>query len=102
VLSRGIVGDEAGVPKVACPLHKKTFSLATGESLQSEEYHIRTFPVRVDGDEVYLELPPTAVLDEELATEIGCRLATSCDSASCAESHGAQDEPVLPIDAANG
>jgi nitrite reductase (NADH) large subunit len=78
VLSRGIVGDAGGEPKVACPLHKKTFSLESGESLQGEEYRIRTFPVRIEGDEVYLELPPAEVLDELLATEIGCRLATSC------------------------
>jgi nitrite reductase (NADH) large subunit len=73
VLSRGILGDAAGEPKVACPLHKKTFSLNTGESLQGEEYRIR-----VVGDEVELQLPPEEVLDELLATEIGCRLATSC------------------------
>ena len=74
VLSRGIVGDAAGEPKVACPLHKKTFSLESGESLQGEEYRIRTFPVKVDGDQVYFELPPPEVLDELLATEIGCRI----------------------------
>lgn len=79
VLSRGIVGDAAGEPKVACPLHKKTFSLATGESLQGEEYKIRAFPARVVGDEVQLWLPPAEVLDELLRTEIGCRLATTCD-----------------------
>ncbi len=27
VLSRGILGDQGGVPKVACPIHKKAFSL---------------------------------------------------------------------------
>jgi len=78
VLSRGIVGDAGGEPKVACPLHKKTFSLRSGESLQGEEYRIRTFPVRVEGDDVLLELPPTEALDELLATEIGFRLASSC------------------------
>jgi NAD(P)H-dependent nitrite reductase large subunit/NAD(P)H-dependent nitrite reductase small subunit len=78
VLSRGILGDAAGEPKVACPLHKKTFSLHSGESLQGEEYRIRTFAVKVDGDDVYLELPPAEVLDKLLATEIGCHLATSC------------------------
>ncbi len=78
VLARGIVGDAAGQPKVACPLHKKTFSLASGESLQGEEYRIRTFPVRVVAGEVQLELPPERVLDAQLATEIGCQLATSC------------------------
>jgi nitrite reductase (NADH) large subunit len=80
VLSRGILGDTAGEPKVACPLHKKTFSLNTGASLQGEEYHIRTFPVKVEAGEVYLELPPADVLDKLLATEIGCKLATTCDS----------------------
>lgn len=80
VLSRGIVGDQSGVPKVACPLHKKTFSLETGESLQGEDYDIRTFPVKVEDGNVFLELPPTEILDEILATEIGCSMATSCAS----------------------
>jgi nitrite reductase (NADH) large subunit len=80
VLGRGILGDAQGTPKVACPLHKKTFSLQTGESLQGEEYRIRTFPARVEGEDVLLELPPTELLDRELATEIGCRLATSCQT----------------------
>jgi len=78
VLSRGIVGDAAGEPKVACPMHKKTFSLESGESLQGEGYRIRTFPVKVEGEQVLLELPPPEVLDEQLATAIGCRLASSC------------------------
>ena len=78
VLSRGMVGDASGTPKVACPLHKKTFSLETGESLQDEDYNIRTFPVKIEGESVFLELPPTEVLDKLLATEIGCKLATSC------------------------
>lgn len=78
VLSRGIIGDASGVPKVACPLHKKTFSLETGASLQDEEYNIRTFPVKVEDNAVFLKLPPASVLDQLLATEIGCRLATSC------------------------
>lgn len=83
VLSRGIVGDQSGVPKVACPLHKKTFSLETGESLQGEDYDIRTFPVKVEDGNVFLELPPTEILDELLATEIGCSMATSCANRSC-------------------
>jgi len=83
VLSRGIVGDQSGTPKVACPLHKKTFSLETGESLQGEDYDIRIFPVKVEDGNVFLELPPTEILDELLATEIGCSMATSCASRSC-------------------
>ncbi|HEY5314706.1 MAG TPA: nitrite reductase large subunit NirB [Pirellulales bacterium] len=78
VLSSGMIGDAAGEPKVACPLHKKTFSLSGGQSLDGGEYHIRTFPAKVEGDNVYVELPPVEVLDKLLATEIGCKLATSC------------------------
>ncbi|MEZ6128639.1 MAG: nitrite reductase large subunit NirB [Planctomycetaceae bacterium] len=78
VLARGMIGDAAGTPKLACPLHKKTFSLETGQSLQDEDYNIRTFPVKVENGNVFVELPPTEVLDKLLATEIGCRLATSC------------------------
>ncbi|MBI1312221.1 nitrite reductase small subunit NirD [bacterium] len=89
VLSRGIIGDEQGAPKIACPLHKKTFSLQTGESLQNEDYCIRTFPVKVEGGSVFLELPPTEVLDKLLATEFGRRLATSC-SRSCGSSTSCQ------------
>ena len=79
VLSRGMIGDAAGAPKVACPMHKKTFSLETGESLQGEEYSIRTFPVKIEDDRVLLELPPIQILDEQLSTEIGCKLAASCE-----------------------
>ena len=58
VLSRGILGDAQGEPKVACPLHKKTFSLKTGECLTGEAYSIDTYPVKVDGEDVLLFLPP--------------------------------------------
>ena len=78
VLSRGIIGDTGGVPKVACPLHKKTFSLESGESMTGEEYRVDVFPVKVEGESVYLKLPPTEVLDATHATEIGCSLATAC------------------------
>jgi nitrite reductase (NADH) large subunit len=80
VLSRGIVGTTDDEPKVACPLHKKTFSLETGESLQGEEYRIQTFRVKTEGGKVYAELPPPEVLDPLMATEIGCKLATLCDA----------------------
>jgi nitrite reductase (NADH) large subunit len=72
VLSRGIIGDSAGIPKVACPLHKKTFSLESGECLSGEDFSLQVFPVKVDGDEVYLELPPAEHLDQQLATEQHC------------------------------
>ncbi len=79
VLSRGILGAASDEPKVACPLHKKTFSLNTGESLQGEEYRIKTFPVKVENGKVYVKLPPPEMLDPVMATEIGCKLATVCN-----------------------
>ena len=79
VLSRGIVGDANGTPKVACPLHKKTYSLLSGECLNDGHYAVQVFPVNVVGEDVFLSLPPTSVLDPLLATEIGCHLATSCE-----------------------
>ena len=82
VLSRGMIGDADGVPKVACPLHKKTYSLQSGECLSGDDYAVRTFPVKAEEDNVYLELPPTEVLDKLLATEIGCKMATSCETNS--------------------
>lgn len=78
VLSRGIVGDAGGEPKVACPLHKKTFSLETGACLTGEEYAVQTFPVKVEGENVYVHLPPAELLDTHLGTERHCIAA--CDA----------------------
>lgn len=56
VLSRGMTGSVAGEPKVACPFHKKTFSLQTGQCLNDEGYQITTYPVRVENGLVYIGL----------------------------------------------
>jgi len=80
VLSRGILGDADGVAKIACPLHKKTFSLESGDCLSGDDYGIQVFPVKTEDGAVYVKLPPTEVLDRYLATEIGCNLATSCNA----------------------
>jgi nitrite reductase (NADH) large subunit len=91
VLSRGIIGTAGEEPKVACPLHKKAFSLESGRSLQGEEYHIKTFRVKVESGRVYVELPPPESLDPVMATEIGCALATHCNGHA---SHSATCETV--------
>jgi nitrite reductase (NADH) small subunit len=47
VLSRGIVGDLAGTPVVASPLHKQHFALETGVAVEDESVVVATYPVRV-------------------------------------------------------
>jgi nitrite reductase (NADH) small subunit len=47
VLSRGIVGDRNGIPKVASPIYKQNFSLLTGECLDDSTVKLQTFSVRV-------------------------------------------------------
>lgn len=54
VLSRGMIGSQNDVPKVACPFHKKTFSLVTGECLNDDECSIRTYPVKIEGGRVFI------------------------------------------------
>lgn len=54
VLSRGMIGDHNGVPKVACPLHKKTFSLENGENLNGDLAPIAIYPVKIEGENVYI------------------------------------------------
>jgi nitrite reductase (NADH) large subunit len=72
VLARGILGDAAGTPKVACPVHKKTFSLQTGKCLTGENFSVETFPVKVVDGEVFVKLPPLDVLDAVFATSETC------------------------------
>lgn len=81
VLSRGLIGDAQGKPKVACPMHKKTFSLQTGQCLTGEDYTVQVFPVKVEGDDVLLHLPPVEVLDAALATKKTCNHACPDDNA---------------------
>jgi nitrite reductase (NADH) small subunit len=56
-LSRGIIGSHDGEPKVACPFHKKTFSLQNGVCLNGEEENITVYPVKVEEGFVYVGVP---------------------------------------------
>jgi nitrite reductase (NADH) large subunit len=67
VLARGLLGDQAGEPKVACPLHKKTFSLWTGKGLSDPNYQVQTFPVEIRGEDVWVKLPPAKAFAAEAA-----------------------------------
>jgi nitrite reductase (NADH) small subunit len=55
-LSRGMIGSTGNEPKVACPFHKKTFSLKTGDCLSGDSYQIKTYPVKIINDEVFITL----------------------------------------------
>jgi nitrite reductase (NADH) small subunit len=54
VLSRGIVGDKNGIPKVASPIYKQNFSLLTGECLDDATIKLSTYLVRVVEDNVQI------------------------------------------------
>ena len=47
VLSRGILGDRQGVIKVASPIYKQNFNLATGECLDDKSVSVPIYPVKV-------------------------------------------------------
>ncbi|KYF52817.1 nitrite reductase small subunit [Sorangium cellulosum] len=60
VLSRGIVGDKGGVPKIASPIYKQNFDLRTGQCLDDPTVRIPVYPTRIRGGrvEVYSAAPP--------------------------------------------
>src|SRR6187431_594904 len=55
VLSRGMIGSQNGEPKVACPFHKKTFSLVNGRCIEDDMCEsIKTYPVKVENNIVLI------------------------------------------------
>jgi nitrite reductase (NADH) large subunit len=76
VLSQGILGDASGEAKVACPLHKKQFSLEDGHELGEGDLQIITFPVMIEGNKVLVELPAVPEVDAILGTH-GLRVLKS-------------------------
>ena len=47
VIARGIVGDRAGVAKIASPIYKQNFSLESGQCLDDPSVRLQVFPIRV-------------------------------------------------------
>jgi nitrite reductase (NADH) small subunit len=72
VLWRGLTGEQDGEAKVACPMHKRTFALASGKGLSDDEYAVQTFDVRVVGGEVQIAQPSDEWLAEERARTAEC------------------------------
>lgn len=75
-LSRGMIGESAGEPKVACPFHKKTFSLDTGSCLSDPgAFVIRTYPVKTEGGYVWIHASAEAEETDRSLAEL-CADAT--------------------------
>jgi len=67
-LSRGMTGTQDGEPKVACPFHKRTFSLTDGRCLNGDEgYTIKIYPVKVQDGLVYIGIRSYGDRDVEFA-----------------------------------
>lgn len=68
-ISRGMIGSTIdNEPKVACPFHKKTFSLVDGHCINDEhECSLKTYPVKIEDDNVYIGIADDDV-DAELYT----------------------------------
>ena len=54
VLSLGMIGDKDGIAKVACPMHKKNFSLENGTNLGGDDLKIAVYPVKIEEGNVYI------------------------------------------------
>jgi nitrite reductase (NADH) small subunit len=56
-LSRGMIGTQGNEPKVACPFHKKTFSLESGACLNDDACgHIKIYDIKVENGQVLIKL----------------------------------------------
>ncbi len=55
VLSRGIVGDRNGVPKIASPIYKQAYDLRTGQCLDDPSVRVPVYPIRVRAGRVEIQ-----------------------------------------------
>jgi nitrite reductase (NADH) small subunit len=56
VLARGIVGDKAGVAKIASPIYKQSFDLRTGKCLDDATVSVPVWPARVRDGRVEVDV----------------------------------------------
>lgn len=54
VLAREITKTTDDISKIACPMHKKTFSLVDGSNLNGDDFKIATYSTKVIEDEVFV------------------------------------------------
>lgn len=58
VLSRGIVGDKNGVPKIASPIYKQSFDLQSGVCLDDPSVSVAVYDVRVRDGRIEVATEP--------------------------------------------
>ena len=58
VISRGIVGDRGGRPKIASPIFKQTFDLETGACFDDPLVKLPVYPVRLRDGRVEIGIAP--------------------------------------------
>jgi nitrite reductase (NADH) small subunit len=66
VLSRGIIGDRGGEPKIASPIYKQTFNLRTGVCYEDSTVRLDVFRVRRRSGVVEVFPAPVDVTEPEL------------------------------------
>ncbi|MGL6361875.1 nitrite reductase small subunit NirD [Aeromonas veronii] len=54
VIALGLVGDCQGEPMVASPIYKQRYSLRDGRCLDNSALRLRSWRVKVDGEQVWL------------------------------------------------
>ena len=69
VLSRGIVGDRNGEPKVASPIYKQTFNLRTGVCYEDPNVRLDVYRVRRRSGAVEVSAAPVTMPEPELDQE---------------------------------
>jgi nitrite reductase (NADH) small subunit len=69
VLSRGILGDRGGEPKIASPIYKQTFNLRTGVCYEDGTVRLDVFRVRRRSGVVEVFAAPVDVTEPELDDE---------------------------------
>jgi nitrite reductase (NADH) small subunit len=66
VLSRGIVGDRGGEPKIASPIYKQTFNLRTGVCYEDANVRLDVYRVRRHSGVVEVSSAPVGAVEPEL------------------------------------
>ena len=87
VISRGIVGDRDGTPKIASPIFKQSFALETGVCLDDPMVVLPSYPVRVHRGRVHLASQSAS---DEAMTPQGEPAAAGTGRSTNGERHAAE------------